>query len=144
MEVDGDAIALDRDVVEEPHLAQRAPDLRVGDRPGRGADGGMIDLPHGVVPTTPASAIVSTRPASTGGCDAWYARLRWASSSLSIAFSLLSTSTLYSRAMLPPTIFCLISSVKSTPYSALRSSGNWKAMNSSSCQCGYQIGKSVP
>src|ERR687885_457210 len=135
MEVDGDAITLDRDVVEEPHLGQRAPDLRVGNRPGRGADGGMIDRHHGVVPTTPAS---------TGGCDAWYARLRWANSSFSIALSVLSTSTLYSRAMLPPTIFRLISSVRSTPYSALRSSGNSKAMNSSSCQCGYQIGKSVP
>src|SRR5256884_6608813 len=144
MEVDGDAITLDRDVVEESHLGQRAPDLRVGDRPGRSTDGGTIDRHHGVVPTTPASGVVPTTPASTGSWEAWYARLRWASSSFSNAFSLLSTSTLYSRAMLPPTIFRLISSVRSTPYSALRSSGNWKAMKSSSCQCGYQIGKSVP
>src|SRR5260221_13980044 len=41
-------------------------------------------------------------------------------------------------------ILCLISSVRSTPYSFFRSSGNSKAIKSSSSQCGYQMGKSVP
>ena len=50
----------------------------------------------------------------------------------------------YSRAMLPPTICALISGVRSTPYSSLRSSGSSKFMKSFSCQCGYQMGKSVP
>src|SRR5260370_1267366 len=41
-------------------------------------------------------------------------------------------------------ILCLISSVRSTPYSSFKSSGNSKAIKSSSSQCGYQMGKSVP
>src|SRR5260370_40692841 len=41
-------------------------------------------------------------------------------------------------------IIRLISSVRSTPYSSFKSSGNSKAIKSSSSQCGYQMGKSVP
>jgi hypothetical protein len=46
----------------------------------------------------------------------------------------------YSRAILPPMIFCLTSAVRSTPYAGCSSSGSWNAITSSRCQCGDQLG----
>src|SRR6266566_2038637 len=124
-------------LIQQTEFAERTSDFGVTRRSSRCSNCINIDRHRDTVPVTPVSVAWSAWPAA-------YARLRWAISSFSKDFNLLSISMPYSRAILPPMIFCLISSVRSTPYSALRSSGSWKAMKSSSSQCGYQIGKSVP
>src|SRR6266850_3261818 len=135
VEIDSDVMPLDLHVIEQTQLGNRATDFRVARRPSRLADRSHVDRHRATVPATPVSV---------AGFEAPYARLRWDHSSCSTAFSLVGMSMPYSRAMLPPRIFCLTSSVRSTPYSCFRSSGSWNAISSSSCQCGYQIGKSVP
>src|SRR6266699_277392 len=101
-------------LVQQAEFAKRTTDLGVACRPRR--------CPHGININLSLHRVgVPAIPVSWATFA--YSRLRWAISSFSISLSLLSISM---------------------PYSFLMSSGNSKAMKSSSCQCGYQMGKSVP